>query len=102
MKELTMNIHWHGWGNHTQLVEAMQQTLQLSSDEFAALTFNKVMLLQYAKVLNDRSVMINHVTEIERIQVEGKETEFQFYMHTPNGKVDLGATKKSRIRPLKY
>lgn len=98
----TMNVHYHGWGNHTQLKEAMQEALQLTGDQFDALTFNKVLLMQYAKVLSDSSILINHVTEIERKQVDGKETEYQFYMHTPDGKVDLGSIKKSNIRPLKY
>ena len=101
-KELTMNIHWHGWGNHPQLKQAMEETLQLTSDQFDALVFNKVLLMQYAKVVDDKSVLINHVTQIERVEIEGKEVEYRFYMLTPGGKVDLGSVKKSNIRPLKY
>lgn len=97
-----MSVHFHGWDNHQQLKAEMEETLQLSSDQFDALVFNKVLLLQYSKVVDEKSILINHVTKIERVEIEGKDTEFQFYMITPNGEVDLGSIKKSNISPLRY
>ena len=77
---------------HVQLMRALENTLQLTPDEFARLVQFAPLLLNYAHVVSDDTVMVNHVVGFRRWETMDGRVYFDRFMITPKGGVDLGTT----------
>ena len=92
MKTLTMQVRENELQCHVQLICDLENTLQLSPREFARLVQFAPLLLNYAHVVNEDTIMVNHVVGFRRWETSDGSTYFDRFMLTPKGSVDLGTT----------
>lgn len=92
MKTLTMQVKENNLQCHVQLVRELENTLKLTSDEFARLVQLTPLLLNYAHVVSDDTVMVNHVVGFRRWETMDGRAYYDQFMLTPKGSIDLGTT----------
>ena len=92
MKTLTMQVQENKLQCHVQLVRDLENTLQLTSEEFARLVQFAPLLLNYAHVVNENTVMINHVIGFRRWRTMDGRVYFDRFLLTPKGTIDVGTT----------
>ena len=92
MKTLTMQVKENNLQCHVQLMRELENTLHLSSDEFARLAQFAPLLLNYAHVVSEDTIMVNHVTGFRRWETMDGRVYFDRFMVTPKGSVELGTT----------
>lgn len=98
MKTLTMEIPENQLQCHVQLVRELENTLQLSSDEFARLIQFHTPLWNYARVVEENVVMINHVIGFRRWVKYTGEVFFDRFMLTPKGAISVGTTSQKALQ----
>lgn len=98
MKTLTMQVKENNLQCHVQLVRELEAVLQLSSDEFARLIQFHTPLWNYARVVEENMVMINHVIGFRRWVKYTGEVFFDRFMLTPKGAINVGTTSQKALQ----